>query len=661
MVACAALAASTIVISADASAQATSTASVDATYVHFNVTYGSTPTWTRVFIDSDRSVASGYSTYGVGANYLVENGRLYKYSGSNGSWAWTFIKTVTAKAGTGSTTVDVARADLGSPAGINAVTQTDPPVSVSPIIQVNMTTTTSPTPTPTPTDTTSGWTFCATEGGTCTFTGTLQVRYGANGSYITKTMTGPVGCNNTVFGGDPAHGVVKSCSYAAPTTTTSPAPAPAPAPTTSASVSVNYTGTSAVIANPERGFYRHVGCETPVSLSQLQGFRTSGGETMMLCVFYLRNFVTSPISQSALDLFQQQMTTVRNAGMKAIVRFAYNDNNNPADATPSMVNTHLTQLAPYLQANKDVIAVVQAGFIGAWGEWGNTQHYGDSYNMTAQNMADRKSVVDKLLSVVPAERMIQLRMPLFKEKLYSATALTSSEAFTGTAKARLGFHNDCFLSNSSDYGTYVNPSVEGPYLAAESNFVPTGGETCAYVAPRSDCPSAIAEMTKYHWSYLNLDYNTTVLNNWKTQGCFTQVDQKLGYRFVMTSGSYSGTAKPGGAFSFKLTLQNQGWASTFNSRDVELVFRDTATGALYRVKLATDPRWWQAGQSVTISQTVTLPSTMPKGNYALLLNLPDPQASLRNRPEYSIQMANSGTWEAATGFNNLNHTVGVAP
>ena len=148
----------------------------------------------------------------------------------------------------------------------------------------------------------------------------------------------------------------------------------------------------------------------------------------MLCVFYLRNFVTSPISQTALNLFQQQMNTVRQAGLKAIVRFAYNDNNSPVDATPSMVNTHLTQLAPYLAANKDVITVVQAGMIGSWGEWGNTNNYGDSYNMTAQNQADRKSVVDKLLAVVPAERMVQLRMPLFKTKLYSPTALSAAEA-----------------------------------------------------------------------------------------------------------------------------------------------------------------------------------------------------------------------------------------
>jgi hypothetical protein len=424
---------------------------------------------------------------------------------------------------------------------------------------------------------------------------------------------------------------------------------------------VNYTASTAVITNPERGFYRHVGCETPLSQSQLTSFRTSGGESLMLCVFYLRSFVNAPISQSTLNLFQQQMDTVRKAGLKAIVRFAYNDNNSPVDATPAMVNTHLTQLAPYLTANKDIIAVVQAGLIGAWGEWGNTNNYGDSYNMTAKNIADRKSVVDKLLDVVPAERMVQLRMPLFKTKLYTPTALTASEAYNGSAKARLGHHNDCFLSNASDYGTYINPSVEFPYLAAETNYVPSGGETCNYAPPRSDCPTAVAEMGRFHWSYLNLDYNTTVLNNWKTQGCFTQVKQKLGYRFVLKSGAFSRTAKPGGGFVVNLQLQNEGWSAPFNSRDVELVFRNTASGANYRVKLATDPRHWLSNQTVTINQTVALPANMPAGSYAVLLNLPDPQASLRDRPEYAIQLANSNTWEASTGFNNLQHTVGVAP
>jgi hypothetical protein len=91
------------------------------------------------------------------------------------------------------------------------------------------------------------------------------------------------------------------------------------------------------------------------------------------------------------------------------------------------------------------------------------------------------------------------------------------------------------------------------------------------------------------------------------------------------------------------------------------VFRNTASGATYRVKLATDPRYWLSNQTVTINQTVALPANMAAGSYSVLLNLPDPQASLHDRPEYAIQLANSNTWEASTGFNNLQHTVGIAP
>ena len=68
------------------------------------------------------------------------------------------------------------------------------------------------------------WTTCAGEGGTCSFTGTRNVRYGANNSYSTLTVTGSVACNNAVFG-DPLPGVVKTCQYG-DTVSTAPAPAP---------------------------------------------------------------------------------------------------------------------------------------------------------------------------------------------------------------------------------------------------------------------------------------------------------------------------------------------------------------------------------------------------------------------------------------------------
>jgi hypothetical protein len=56
-----------------------------------------------------------------------------------------------------------------------------------------------------------GYTFCAYEGGNCSFSGTLAVAYGAKGTYTYLTATDGISCDNTTFGGDPLPGVAKAC------------------------------------------------------------------------------------------------------------------------------------------------------------------------------------------------------------------------------------------------------------------------------------------------------------------------------------------------------------------------------------------------------------------------------------------------------------------
>ncbi|WP_313029291.1 hypothetical protein [Massilia alkalitolerans] len=77
--------------------------------------------------------------------------------------------------------------------------------------------TTTVTPTTTPPPPPSTWTPCASENGTCSFSGTAEVRYGTPTNYVTKTATGSIVCSNAVFG-DPAPNVVKSCSVSVATT-----------------------------------------------------------------------------------------------------------------------------------------------------------------------------------------------------------------------------------------------------------------------------------------------------------------------------------------------------------------------------------------------------------------------------------------------------------
>ena len=65
---------------------------------------------------------------------------------------------------------------------------------------------------------TSEWTTCASEGGFCAFTGTQEVRYGANGFYFYRTLSGGTACINSVFG-DPLIWTAKSCAVQSEWTT----------------------------------------------------------------------------------------------------------------------------------------------------------------------------------------------------------------------------------------------------------------------------------------------------------------------------------------------------------------------------------------------------------------------------------------------------------
>jgi Flp pilus assembly pilin Flp len=56
----------------------------------------------------------------------------------------------------------------------------------------------------------SNWTYCAVEHDYCSFSGTVTVRYGENGTYVTRVFTNGTPCTNEVFG-DPLYGVVKHC------------------------------------------------------------------------------------------------------------------------------------------------------------------------------------------------------------------------------------------------------------------------------------------------------------------------------------------------------------------------------------------------------------------------------------------------------------------
>jgi hypothetical protein len=62
---------------------------------------------------------------------------------------------------------------------------------------------------------TASWVSCAKEGGTCEFSGLMEVRYGAKDRFVTKVFRDGVRCSNSSFG-DPIPNTPKACSMRKP-------------------------------------------------------------------------------------------------------------------------------------------------------------------------------------------------------------------------------------------------------------------------------------------------------------------------------------------------------------------------------------------------------------------------------------------------------------
>lgn len=442
---------------------------------------------------------------------------------------------------------------------------------------------------------------------------------------------------------------------------------------------VTYTADNTTIfSNPERGFITmlegHLTQSKPYAVkgneSILDNKKTSEKMSIILVHYYLDKFVnTETLPTEVLNGFDQDMQVLRNKGMKAIIRFSYtastyvngNGEESAKDAKWVIAQGHINQYKSHWQANADVIFCFQAGIIGAWGEW----YYSDNYgNKQTTMISSRRKVVDALLEAVPEDRCIQLRTPLFKTGyVRSKEPLTAEEAWQNTGKARLGHHNDAFLYDYDNMGTYSDTAKEKPYLAQETLYVPLGGETD--ITSRSlaeqwaTYEKTTAEMSRLHWTFIQSGYAQQTTNMWRENGTFDELNRKMGYRYQLVSGSFSDQVRPGAYIDVQLKIKNVGYAPLYNKRTAYIVLKNG--NKTYQLTLPVDPRSWLPNGVVTeIHEGVKVPADVPAGTYDMYLYLPDQYASLASNPAYAIRFANNNVWESSTGMNKLNAQVTIS-
>lgn len=404
------------------------------------------------------------------------------------------------------------------------------------------------------------------------------------------------------------------------------------------SISHTYIYSDAPLLNPERGFF------TPYELPSPAGFSSVRitGNTLVHLNIFLNDYRESDLPEELLNGLQTNFDDIREAGVKAIIRFAYNEGPYPdtePDASKSQILKQIEQLTPLLQTNTDVIAWVEAGFIGAWGEWHTSTNGLD-------NLQDKQEILNAILAAIP-NRFVQVRYPANIIEMYPSPG--------DAVNARVAHHNDCFLSSETDVGTYErngeNTIVrDQAYLAELTRFTPMSGETCAPFPPRSECTNAIQEMELLHFSAINEAYHKGIIRSWEEGGCLQEISDRMGYRLALTSADFNEQVRPGGILDLVVNLENKGFASIINERFLYIViFNGTER---YEVKTSIDPRTWQPGTS-SFNVQLHIPSNADEGEYQLALWLPDAYESLQENPLYAIQFANENIFDEQSGLNIL--------
>lgn len=332
----------------------------------------------------------------------------------------------------------------------------------------------------------------------------------------------------------------------------------------------------------------------------------------------------TPLPSSFFDELGGRLAGHAAAGRRVILRFVYADDEvlNPcmrADAmSVDVIEAHLVQLAPLLAEHANVIAFVEAGLLGMWGEW-NSEHAPPGTSLWT-DIDVRRRVLAALLDAVPPGRPVLVRRPRFRQEL--ETVLTAD------ALARVGHHNDCLFASVDDYGTYDGDmTVEEwkTYLETVTLTAPTGGETCLDDPTYTACDNALPELERLRYTYVHKNYQRAVIDRWRAEGCFDEIDRRLGYRVVLRAVEAPPAAAPGATFPVVIEIENVGFAPPYVTRRLRAVLRDAsgATTLETRALEGADTRTWLAGATVRATLEVTIPETQPAGDYTLHLLLLD--------------------------------------
>lgn len=348
--------------------------------------------------------------------------------------------------------------------------------------------------------------------------------------------------------------------------------------------------------------------------------------SLALIEINLQRFRDGEISDAALENICNVFRHFAAIKVEMIVRFVYDWEGQGAMYEPqrlSIILNHMEQLSDILKEYGAHIYILQGLFIGSWGEMHNTRYNSQTELIT---------LARKLAECSSPHTFIAVRCPNLWRSIFRTYSTPSyADIQRGSLQSRFCLFNDAIMSSDTDMGTYgsVSRSVslsctdklcrydEITFQGQLCRYVPNGGEVL-HASPLNDIKTALRTMEMMRLSYLNSNYDRTVLNKWRNgahqTGAFRKasdldfISAHLGYRYHLMRSEVS--CIPGEtSVRAKLTLINRGFAACHRPLNVSLVLCSTEGNEEWAYPLDTDVRTWQPGKAVELEAVFAPPAS----------------------------------------------------
>lgn len=429
---------------------------------------------------------------------------------------------------------------------------------------------------------------------------------------------------------------------------------------------IDYIETIENFNNPERGFYDHFPYKFSVTDNKPINSKLSANLIhLRLDIGEFSKAVNGKadleLSQDMLDTFDAMLKKIKSNGGTAIVRFAYDEFRGKANLEPSldMILRHIEQLCPVFNANQDVIAYIELGFFGPYGEM-HTSKISSTENVSKALDVMLDNTVDKI--------KIGVRTPNYYAKWLGIDRDNINENITqeGTREYRVGLFNDGYLGSGSDLGTFKDREKEITWLENQALHTLYGGEVVANYGetPINTTEYISKEGFRTHTTYLNSGWNDKVIKAWKEDEIYNGEDEiykgqsgylyianHLGYRYVLRNSALPESAEQEGKVDINLDIENVGFGNLVNEKVVTIVLENG--DKKYEIKTDLNPTKWNSQEITKANYSVNLPKDIELGEWKVYLRISQYGEMEQDNNYLCIRMANNDVWNEEIGANYI--------